>query len=198
MANAPRTWAVLQGIQWRIQNEVLVNGVSPFSEWDMTPSSANPNNESDYTRFSPTVVASVVPGALITNAIYVGFPKDFTTSYPVQCAIIPNDDSVYWESNPRVYDELNCYVRCWFYYRDDWYGVMQTAITVRDQLQAMLMQHAEMPTVASVQAVKQKNNAKGLPAGFFFDEVLGNDWLCYATTWWHRQEWRVPGGLIGA
>jgi hypothetical protein len=198
MANRPNTWKVLSGIQWRIQNEVTTDGTlggpSYFSPWDTTGSSANPNNESDYTRFSP----NVTPGALITNAIYLGFPKDFTTSYPVQCAIIPNDDLVYWRSNPRVFDELNCYVRCWFYYRDDWYSVMQTALAVRDQLQVVLGTHAEMPAVADVQAVKQKNAAKAMPTGFFFDEVLGNDWLCYATTWWHRQEWTVPGGLIGA
>lgn len=190
MASAPQTFNVLMGIQWRIQNEVKVGGLSPFTAWNHAASISNPGSESDFTRYSTN------PNGTITNAIYAGFPKDFTTSYPVQCAIIPNDDKVYWRANPRVYDEMNFYIRCWFYYKDDWYGVMQTALAVRDQLQTVIMQHAELTTVAEVEAAKQMNSAKGLGVGFFFDEMLGNDWLCYATTWWHRQQWNVPSGQI--
>jgi hypothetical protein len=199
MASRPNTWGMLQALQWRIQNEVTSTatpgGLSYFTPWNETPSSANPGGISDYARYSPNSSAGA---GLITNAIYLGFPKDFTTSYKMQCAIIPNDDMVIWRSNPRVFDELNIYLRCWFYYKDDWFSVMQTALAVRDQLQVVIQSHAELPAIPEVQAVKQKAGAKGLPAGFFFDDVLGGDWLCYATTWWHRQEWTVPGGLIGA
>lgn len=190
MAISPQTFKALQGIQWRIQNEVKVGGVSPFAIWNAAGSSANPGGVSDATRYGTN------PNGTIANAIYIGFPKDFTTSYSVQCAIIPNDDLVYWRSNPRVFDELNVYLRCWFYYKDDWYGMIQAAFAVRDALQTVILQHAMQPTVAEVVAAKEKNTAKGLPTGYFFDEILGNDWYCYATTWWHRQEWSVPPGAI--
>lgn len=196
MANAPNTWAVLQAVQYRIQNEVTTNGVaggpSYFSAWNTSASSANPGGVSDFTRYSPN------PFGTINNVIYLGLPKDFTTSYPIQCAITPVDDLVQWRSNPRVFDEINLYLCCWFYYKDDWFGTMKTATQIRDQLQVVIQSHAELPNVPEVVAARQKSAAKGLHTGWFFDEMLGNDWLCYATTWWHRQEWTVPAGLIGA
>jgi hypothetical protein len=185
MATYPKSFQVLQSVQWRVQNEVLIGCVSPFASFSAAANPSNPSNASDLTRYN----TPANPGGTIANAIYIGFPKAFTTSYPIQAAIVPNDDMVEWRSNNRVYDELNCYLRCWFYYKDDWFSMMQTALAVRDQLQTMLLAHAEDPVLPQVTAWKQKNAAKGLPVGWFFDEVLGNDWLCYATTIWIRQEW---------
>lgn len=198
MATRPSTFAMLQAVQWRIQNELTTTGVaggpSYFDAWNPNASSANPGGVSDLMRYNTPANS----GGTISNVIYIGFPKDFTPTYKVQCVIDTVDDLVQWRSNPRVFDEANLYVRCWFYMKDDWYGMKQTAIAVRDQLQVVIQSHAELPSVPEVQAVKQKPGAKGLQTGWFYDEVLGNEWYCYATTWWHRQEWTVPGGLIGA
>src|SRR5690242_17491965 len=83
MAAQPQTWTMLQGLQTTIQNEVLVSSASPFSLFDTTPDVGNPGQVSDATRFGTN------PNGAITNAIYLGVPKDWQMKYPAQCHIIP-------------------------------------------------------------------------------------------------------------
>jgi hypothetical protein len=197
MATGPNTLSIMQAIQYRIFTEVLLNGVSPFTQWTATPNAQNPNNASDLVRFGTNPLAS--PGS-VTTAIYIGMPKAPNTNYPIQCHIIPPPSELVYRKTygGHVFDEKWVYVRILYDNTNGWYENQQQMMVLRDVMHPIIQRHAEMPGAASVTAAKEVATHAGLPTGF--DRVIlpgtGHEWDTWGFIWWTREEYVISGGFV--
>ncbi len=186
MPSAPQTWTMLQALQARIFNEVLVGGVSPFSTWNTT----------DQARFG---VNSFATGGQVTTAIYIGVPKDWAAiNYlPKQCHIIPPTPETVHRRNlgGHIWDEAHVSVFFRFSRKQDWYQAQQDLIAARDAAWPIFLRHAELPNAPTVSA----SNLVPQPAGqtaYSIINVAGEDFDQWGFTFYLRQEWSVASGIV--
>ena len=191
MPSAPNTVAVLQAIQYRIQQEVLVGGVSPFTLFSTTPSSSN-NGQSDAVRYGTN------PNGNCANAIYIGVPKDWPSQrlYPRMCHVIPppTRDVQRHALGGKVWDWAEVYIRFLFSRKDDWYQTQLDLIAAADVMYGVLTRHAELPGANTVQATTPMKSGQ-LPA-YHHDGMIGEEYDCWGFLWRVKQEWTVSGGIV--
>lgn len=198
MPTAPNTWQMLQGVQTLIQNEVLVNSTSPFTAFSTDPNPANPNPAmSDATRFGTN------PNGAITNAIFIGVPKDLSNKYPRQCHIIPAETEdvqrkTFGGGNAniggQVWDYMDILILVNFYRQTDWFGTQQDIVATRDAMWQVLVKHAELPNAPGVAASIPQvvAGARAFSPGVRLDL----EWDIWAFRWRLKQVWSVSGGIV--
>lgn len=183
MPFAPQSWQMYQAIQKRINDEVLVGtpAASPFNAF----------SAADATKYGTTPFGSV------TQAIYIGIPKELSIVYPRQCHILPAiDEEVARRAlGGKIWDWQFVYVRLVFL-NNDWWQAMQDIVAARDVMHVVMSRHAELPNAPIVQAVHELAAKQGLPTGFHYDDLTARDWACWGFIWAHKQEWTAQGGIV--
>lgn len=191
MPFAPQSWTVLQAIQSRIQQEVLVGGVSPFSLFNTAPNASNPTGESDAVRYGTN------PNGNCANAIFIGVPKDWPSPklYPKMCHIIPpyHRMSSRHAFGGKTWDWSHIYIRFVFDRTLDWYQAQQDILAAADAAYTVFATHAEMPNASGVQA--SILDAPGQIPAYHHDEAIGAAYECWGFVWRLKQEWTVSGGV---
>lgn len=192
MPFAPNTTAVLQAIQYRVQQEVLVNSASPFTAFSTAANTGNPSGVSDATRYGTN------PNGTITNAIFIGVPKDWPSLrlYPRMCHVIPPPmrDVERHALGGKVWDWSQVYIRFIFQRKDDWYQNQLDLIAAADVMYGVLTRHAELPGASTVQATTPMKSGQ-LPA-YHHEEMVGEEYDCWGFLWRVKQEWTVSGGIV--
>src|SRR5690348_4883855 len=174
MAASPQTWAMLQAVQYRVWSEVLVAAASPFTPFTTGANPENPAAVSDLTRFGTNPQGSVL------NAVYINMPKVYNAGYPRQCHIAPLPELVYRRAlGGKVWHETICHVRMAFNATTDRYQALQDLVNAADAAHVVMNKHAELPQVATVQAVREEAQSHGIPNGYWDESILGEDWLCW-------------------
>src|SRR5579885_3484890 len=101
----PATFAALQAMQSLILSECLVGGVSPFAAL----------SASDAARYG------------VSNAVFIGRPKDFKDAYLPQCCLyVPEADATQQPVEMvgyvgRIFDEVEVHIQAFVDMRTDWY-----------------------------------------------------------------------------
>jgi hypothetical protein len=191
MSSVPNTPLILQAVQYALFTNIKIGGVSPFTAWNTSPNPANPGSVSDLTRFGTN------PLGTVSNALYIGAPKEMNTLYSTQCHIIPTmDETVVRRAfGGKVWHERWIYFRVVMNNTTDWYGTQTNIITLADVIHPYLMQHAELPNAPAVIASKEMARG-GMPIGYHRDEIVGREWDCWGFVWWFREEYAVSGGFV--
>ena len=191
------TWGMLQAIQLRIQQEVLISSASPF---DLFGTTVDPGDTfSDYARYGQ--ITTVNPYGDVPNAIFIGHPKDIKQRYKIWCQIMPIDENVYRRAfGGKVWHETPVYVRVASKYTSDWFDTWKLMTQIADVAHFVMAKHAELPNLPMIEAVKEEMKGASMPTGYFFDEMLGNskgrDYLNVGFCWWHKAQYFIPTGII--
>lgn len=177
LPSSPQTLACLQAMQSIILTEALVSSASPFAAL----------SASDAARYG------------VSNAVFIGRPKDFKDAYLPQCCLyVPEADATQQPVEMvgyvgRIFDEVEVHVQAFVDLRTDWYLGEQKVLQIRDALWPAVVHHLLLGgTVATVCDADAREGK-----GFFYEQIAGVDYRCYELIWWVRQQWQVSGGKIG-
>ncbi|HEX9067603.1 MAG TPA: hypothetical protein VF807_02455 [Ktedonobacterales bacterium] len=169
----PATFAALQAMRSIILAECLVGGISPFAAL----------SSADVARYG------------VSNAVFVGRPKDFSDAYLPQCSLWlpPDSEEVTLDgSSGRAEAWVEVIVRVLVDQRTDWYLGEQRMLGIRDALWPALLRHERLGgTVATV------TQAEARPGrGLCYVEIAGVEYRAFEALWGFRQEWQASGGRV--
>src|SRR5579875_1607214 len=156
LPSSPQTLACLQAMQSIILTEALVSSASPFAAL----------SASDAARYG------------VSNAVFVGRPKDFKDAYLPQCClwIPPERDSAQLIAYAgRATAEFEATIQVFTDLRGDWYAGEQQILAIRDALWPVLLRHARLggsvPTVIEGQARPGR--------GLCYEQIAGGEYRCF-------------------
>lgn len=198
MAASPQTWAVLQGIQWVLQNELLVvpagggSAVNPFSTFTTTPNINNPGGISDQTRYGTN------PNGTITNAIYIGIPKNVDTTYLAQCHLVASQETAErYAHGGKIRVHHTVLIRCLFNANDhskDWLTQTNNAYNTADAVRVLINKHAMLAVAYAPTVIASKEDAGY--HGYFYNELDGYSWIGWQTAALVTEEFNITGGIV--
>jgi hypothetical protein len=174
---APATLPALQAMQSILIAEVLNGASSYFATL----------SASDQSRYG------------VTQAVFIGQPKDFADAYLPQCHIfVPEGDQgnepreMVNYQNGRIVEDVEAIVRVFVDMRTDWWAGEQTVVGIRDSLWPAMLRHQRLGgTVAGV-IESWAREGRGLCR----ESVAGTEYRCYEAIWGFRQQWQVAGGKV--
>jgi hypothetical protein len=169
----PATLAALQAMQAIILSECLVGGASPFAAL----------SSADAARYG------------VSNAVFLGRPKDFKDVYLPQCCIWipPETETVELVGYAgRADAEFEALVLVYVDLRSDWYAAEQQILSIRDALLPALLRHNRLG--GGVSTVIESEVVPG--RGLGYEQIGGSEYRCFEARWWVRQQWSIVGGRV--
>jgi hypothetical protein len=172
----PATLTVLRALQSLILNDVLIGGVSPFAAL----------TSADATRYG------------VTNAVYIGAPKDFRDVYLPQCQLVAEEEAVTLTgAQGRATDDLVVRVTVIVDFTD-WWVAEQSILALRDALWPVMLTHVRGGVGAGTGfvALDLPETKPDRQDGFGMLTVAGvwyRTWTGHLTA---RQMWAASGGLV--
>jgi hypothetical protein len=166
LSSQPDTFGVLRAMQGVILSECLVGGVTPFTAL----------SASDAARYG------------VSNAVFVGRPKDFADAYLPQCCIYlpPGAETATLNGNSgRGSSVIEAVVLALVDQRADWYAGEQQILAIRDALWPVLLRHARLG--GSVSSVNASDALIG--RGLGYEQIAGVEYRTFAARWRVRQQW---------